>query len=515
MVNMNNNANYLVMILLFLALLVASGNAADDKNKVLPVENESGQNIEKQVQISKKHQEPTSEEIAAELFEKLKKNQFDEVEVYFDTIITSREKNKNGEDKSFSIYGKLASHAEGSGKEIIDNWCDSSSHYAAFVTRARYLVKEGWKVRGGSFARHVSKEQSEVFREKLIRGLNDLEKAYEINQNDPNISTGMVGITMALSLGDDILELWFKRGVETDPSFHMLYRSKLKSLMPKWGGDWEDAYNFAYFMYENPPPGSLAYILMLSLFKEIQYRNFVIPGGGKIDYDTIMKYADNIEQRYKADLPDGDFVTIPVERIRGGIYYLNYNNDRKKNVYNDIEKAEKSFRRIVEKDPEYAWAWYMLGQLYNKDLNKAKESIEYFNKAIELSKNEGWYYGERGQAALEAKLYQLCIDDLSFAIEHGYSTQVILNKRSHCYLERAEFYRGNEKYDSALEDYTKILERNPRRAWVLQRRASLYYSEYGNLDKAIKDVEQILEIQPNHGWALATLRNYEKEMKDK
>ncbi len=70
--------------------------------------------------------------------------------------------------------------------------------------------------------------------------------------------------------------------------------------------------------------------------------------------------------------------------------------------------------------------------LYYRGIDKAKESVSYFDKAIKLKPEEGWYYRERGWASMRAGLYPQCVKDLSKAMASGYKSKSVVSARENC-----------------------------------------------------------------------------------
>ena len=87
------------------------------------------------------------------------------------------------------------------------------------------------------------------------------------------------------------------------------------------------------------------------------------------------------------------------------------------------------------------------------------------------------------------------------------------------------FYQGNakfssEKYEEAIEDYTKAIELNPQLAEAYYNRG-LAKSRLGQNEEAIKNYDQAIELNPqlaeaycNRGIAKNRLREYEEAIKD-
>ena len=140
-----------------------------------------------------------------------------------------------------------------------------------------------------------------------------------------------------------------------------------------------------------------------------------------------------------------------------------------------------------------------LGILYNLN-GKYKKALVCFNKAMEIDPDYHRVYEERSKSFVGLKQYQAAIDDLSLELtKEGscFSTDSILERR-------ADIYRKLGEIAKAVEDYSKIIEKEEPTvlettlAECLEKRGNCY-QELGEEEKAKSDFEKAAELRKK-GW---------------
>ncbi|HSZ57099.1 MAG TPA: hypothetical protein VK797_15635 [Tepidisphaeraceae bacterium] len=117
------------------------------------------------------------------------------------------------------------------------------------IFKGRYYIDWGWKARGGGFAGTVTDEGWRLLRERLAVAEQALQKAYELDPNDPAGPTAMLTVELGQGRGRDVMEKWFARAMAADPDHYAAGDAKLNYLMPKWYGSEQDAVDFGRECY--------------------------------------------------------------------------------------------------------------------------------------------------------------------------------------------------------------------------------------------------------------------------
>jgi len=156
--------------------------------------------------------------------------------------------------------------------------------------------------------------------------------------------------------------------------------------------------------------------------------------------------------------------------------------------------------------------WYAKAFAYVAS-SQYSESINAFNKGIELDPRNAGAYGNRGVSYTRIGNYQKAIEDFNKAIE-------INPMFAWAYGGRGFAYANISNNKQAIVDYTKALEINPMLADVYDHRGTAY-GEDGNHKQAIKDFNEAIKIDPkyarayfNRGMAFGQLGDHNRAIED-
>jgi tetratricopeptide (TPR) repeat protein len=149
------------------------------------------------------------------------------------------------------------------------------------------------------------------------------------------------------------------------------------------------------------------------------------------------------------------------------------------------QQAAKYFDEAIKKAQEQQFA----------------ESIELFNKAIELDKTEVNYFLYRGVAFEHLKDAKKAVLSYKQALKIDPKHRIALNYLTEIYMKTAE-------YKLAINTLNKIMKLpNPGPELYFNR--GLLYTELGEIAKAETDYKKALEINPEYGRAIEKLNNLE------
>jgi predicted O-linked N-acetylglucosamine transferase (SPINDLY family) len=129
-----------------------------------------------------------------------------------------------------------------------------------------------------------------------------------------------------------------------------------------------------------------------------------------------------------------------------------------------LDRAEAAYRAILEREPEHAGAWHLLGVI---DHQRGRDdlAVQRIRRAIALNPNKGIYHNNYGVAL-----------------------------------------RGLGRIHDAIDAYREALRINPQYPDALTNLATAYHL-VGRYDEARRDFESALSIQPDHPDALFNFGN--------
>jgi tetratricopeptide (TPR) repeat protein len=154
-----------------------------------------------------------------------------------------------------------------------------------------------------------------------------------------------------------------------------------------------------------------------------------------------------------------------------------------KSNIDDIKGAKEDFSKVIELDPENAYAYYLMG-----DISIGEEAVKYFSKLIEVFPEYGYSYKYRGIAYREIKKYENAISDYKKAMELEPSlTSIILEEIGDTYFEQ-------KKYNDAIAEYTRVIKSDTKRLVVYFQRARAK-SNLGDEKGAIGDYRALLSME--------------------
>jgi hypothetical protein len=105
----------------------------------------------------------------------------------------------------------------------------------AHLIRAQYYQANAWATRGEDSAETVSSAHMQEFRDDLRAAQDDVRKSIALNPNIPYSYYLWLKVVSGNSNSPD-METAFQAGITRYPGYYELYRVRLYSLTPKWGG---------------------------------------------------------------------------------------------------------------------------------------------------------------------------------------------------------------------------------------------------------------------------------------
>jgi hypothetical protein len=126
---------------------------------------------------------------------------------------------------------------------------------ARALSGARH-VAWAWEARTGARASQVSREQFQLFHDRLRLAEEHLYAAVELDPESAAPWYSLVTASRGLQHGQDVTRRRFEAGVRRAPTSLWLHAAMLQQVCAKWGGSHEEMHGFARESLAQAPPGS-------------------------------------------------------------------------------------------------------------------------------------------------------------------------------------------------------------------------------------------------------------------
>jgi len=107
-----------------------------------------------------------------------------------------------------------------------------------------YYTIYAWTARGSGWSNTVTDEGWRLMKERLIKAGNLLETAYPDSTLKTIIARKMITVVLGLQQGKELMETWYRRGIENDPNDYNIYAAKFNFLLPRWYGSPQELLTF-------------------------------------------------------------------------------------------------------------------------------------------------------------------------------------------------------------------------------------------------------------------------------
>lgn len=202
-------------------------------------------------------------------------------------------------------------------------------------------------------------------------------------------------------------------------------------------------------------------------------------------------YAEAIKQFKKAIEISPDFILA-----HSNLAYT-YLSDKK------VELAEQQFLHLTTIDETAHLPFYELGTL--AELKDSTDlAIKYYSNAIDRKNNDKRYYYQRGILYFKLGRYETAVEDFSKVV-------LIDPKDADAYNDRGSAYKLTGKIDKAIADYTKAADLNKKSGLAYNNLGSLY-REQKEYDRAIKAYDKAILVDQNNylAWNNRGFAKFEK-----
>lgn len=159
-----------------------------------------------------------------------------------------------------------------------------------------------------------------------------------------------------------------------------------------------------------------------------------------------------------------------------------------------LNDAIRDYDRAISLDPEYGPAYY--GRAWAKNWKKDyKGELQDAQKGYQLDpENPGRYLRRIGSALSGLNKYNEAIQAYTKAIKINSRDEGTIYNRALCYIKM-------KKYDLALRDLDRALELDPDWDWALFQKG-VVHEELGNFNEALANYQKALSYNPHYAPAL-------------
>ncbi|MGI8437160.1 MAG: tetratricopeptide repeat protein [Chthoniobacterales bacterium] len=165
------------------------------------------------------------------------------------------------------------------------------------------------------------------------------------------------------------------------------------------------------------------------------------------------------------------------------------------------KKAAADYAKAIELSPDSADARTGSARLLLRD-KKAGAALKELDKALEIDPRNRPALRLRAYIYLQQGKWEKAIADYNVSINSIADVDIEGRTR------RGFAYRNLKKYDLALEDFTKVIEAQPKDVEAYRRRVYIYRLLKQD-DKATTDLKRILKLKPTDADAKKQLRALE------
>jgi tetratricopeptide (TPR) repeat protein len=262
----------------------------------------------------------TPSDLALEAAVAIKGGNFARAEQISDEVLTNS-RMQNWRFYPFNAF--MGSVARGDDPVLLahlDTWLKQQPKSpVAYLIRAAYYSEAAWAARGNDVARNVPARLMRQFEEDMDRSRADIEKSISLNPRNPLSYYELLLVASGDGDSPDV-EKVFQTGITAYPNYYPLYKTRLDSLAPKWGGSIDAMYAFVDRYAggaANSSPLKLLYLnLYATLLEAAAFDCGSLSGDGR---ELCVK--DSFEHLTRRGLADGMVTALNLYKVSDPIQF--------------------------------------------------------------------------------------------------------------------------------------------------------------------------------------------------
>jgi tetratricopeptide (TPR) repeat protein len=362
--------------------------------------------------------------------------------------------------------------------EGLNRWIQNDPRSAmAYLIRAKYYKETGWATRGEDPAWKIKSEHLTAFMNYMHMATADAEKSIDINPNTP-LSYFMVLLGVSGEANSPEMDATFRIAIARFPAYYELYRLRLYSLNPKWGGSKSAMVAFVDQYAGHAPENSPLRLLYVQLYADLfdaawfDCRQPQLEDTKRCANETMNESVTPALERKLAQAMNLYKVSDPVEfsnalwPILGGMVDIAGASDSIATALQAAANATGSNTQLIHEagrnnymvDDLTAQVWAMMGNPANAD-QKFKEALSDVKQTAFADEDEravvvGKIYDDMTQVARNASQY------VNIIVYHDAANTVAGANHGGVQYFKCFAYFKLSRYQQAVDECTHILETN-------------------------------------------------------
>lgn len=206
-----------------------------------------------------------AELISTQIIDLVRSGDYTSAENRLDVLLRAKALADNGHRLLELVYLHLSAADLG---KLWDVWCSKQgqSHFP-FAIRGMYFHEKARLLDGANQTLLLNERQRQAFNIYLNAARRDLQKAYQLNPDDPGPPATLAALSIHLQSPRTEMEHWYQRSVDTDPAWLTAHRAKLLYLAPWRSGSEQLMHQFALECFNDDQPDAVRYIVALDYLK--------------------------------------------------------------------------------------------------------------------------------------------------------------------------------------------------------------------------------------------------------
>lgn len=279
----------------------------------------------------------------------------------------------------------------------LNRWVErSAAPHVARIARGMYLTGTAWEARGTGVARDIEPKRLALHRERVERAAADFREAARIEPGDPNAFSQLIELGTFHCEPRERIESYYERALAAAPGHRDARIEKFHYLEPRWCGDSEEMFEYAFRMGDEADRhAAAALVLPFALEEENFHPRLGLSYGEKLKHADPWDAVVEAARRYFEVFPDD-------LRQRVALFEMGYRNERWDFAVEQANAIGNRWTPWVVGDSADAYrqrAAFAYGA-YAEALNDPASAIPFLDRAAELMPEKAYRLYRAGYARM-------------------------------------------------------------------------------------------------------------------